>query len=86
MNDHTIPPETRLAARRAFIRTTAQSYAAALPVGGLSVGTVAAYVDMPPSLLVVSILSWLAAPPIAGLTAYLSMVADGIPEDYQPGH
>lgn len=80
--DDTVPPETWLAARRAFIRTTAQSYAAVLPVGGVNVGALAALTDLEPLWLLLTIAAWVVSPIIAGAAAFLSIVGQGVPVEY----
>ncbi len=82
MTDRTIPTATLLAARRGFIRTTAQAYAAALPLGGLNAGVLLALLDLPTLVIVLTIGSWLISPIIAGAISFLSIVGDGVPDEY----
>lgn len=84
MNDRIIPLELRLAARRAFVRTTAQGYAASLTVGLLT--SVMSLVTNPADwlLVVVAVALALASPPLAGLVAYLEWLGRGIPAEYEP--
>src|SRR5690606_40109260 len=70
------------AARRGFIRTTSQAYAAALPVGGINVGSLMALTDLEPIWVILTIVAWLASPLIAGAASFLSIVSQGIPEEY----
>jgi hypothetical protein len=81
----TIPPATILAARRAFIRTTAQAYAATIPAGGLSTAAILATIHNPdPVAIGVTIAAAILSPPLAGLAAALQWVAKGIPDNYLP--
>lgn len=83
-NTDLIPANTRLAAKRAAIRTTAQSYATAL-AGGIS-GSVILSVVTGDQALVPTLITWgvaLVSPLFAGAAAYLDVTARGIPEDYQ---
>lgn len=80
----TIPDEVRVAAKRGFVRTTAQSYATAL-AGGISATALLAIVagEVP---LTATLITWGVAavsPLIAGAASYLSIISKGIPEDYQ---
>lgn len=80
----TIPANVKLAARRAFIRTTVQAYAATLPAGGISAAVINQYVSDPdPILLTVAAVSWFVSPMLAGLASYLDILGKGIPEDYK---
>jgi hypothetical protein len=81
-NEKTVPAATWLAARRGFIRTTAQSYAAALPVGGVNVAALAALTELGTFGLTLTIVAWVLAPLIAGLASFLSIVGGGIPSEY----
>lgn len=80
--DDTIPVATWLAARRGFIRTTSQAYAAALPMGGVNVGALAALTDLEPLWIVLTIAAWAVSPLIAGAASFLSILGAGIPEEY----
>lgn len=82
MSEELIPPGVRLAARRAFIRTTAQAYAASLTVGLLT-SAVSLLADYDQWLTVtVAVVLALVSPLLAGLVAYFQWIAKGIPEDY----
>lgn len=79
-----IPDQTRLAAKRGFIRSTAQAYATAI-AGGISTTALLALVagEVP---LLATIITWAVAavsPLGAGLASYLDILSKGIPEDYQ---
>lgn len=80
--DETVPAATWLAARRGFIRTTSQAYAAALPVGGINVGSLMALTDLEPIWVILTVVAWLASPLIAGAASFLSIVGAGVPEEY----
>ncbi|MGW9021251.1 hypothetical protein ACWGOE_07205 [Leucobacter chromiiresistens] len=80
-----IPDATRVAAKRGFVRSTAQAYATAI-AGGISTTAILAVVtgEVP---LVATIVTWSVAavsPLAAGAASYLSILSKGIPEDYQP--
>lgn len=82
--DQLVPATTTRAAKRAFIRTTAQAYAATIPAGGVSAGVLASVVTNPdPVVLVTTALAALLSPPLAGLASALSILAKGIPDEYQ---
>ncbi len=79
-----VPATTTKAAKRAFIRTTAQAYAATIPAGGVSAAVLASVVQNPnPVALITTAAAAILSPPLAGLAAALSMLAKGIPDDYQ---
>ncbi|UFU05489.1 hypothetical protein [Ruania halotolerans] len=66
------------------MRTTAQSYAAVIPAGGISAGAIVTLVQDPdPILIGATAVAALLSPPLAGLAAYLSITSKGIPEEYQ---
>ena len=75
-----IPDKTQIAARRALIRTSAQSLSSAL-----AIGTVTVFLDTDwwlKALIFVAGVVVTAA--LAGLSAYFNVLSNGIPEDYQP--
>ncbi len=79
-----VPARTRTAAKRGFIRTTAQAYAATLTTGlsaSVVLGVVTGEVQLIPTLVTVGIS--LASPLLAGGASYLSILSSGIPDDYQ---
>lgn len=79
-----IPPSVRLAAKRAFIRTTYQAYAATIPAGGISAAAIVAFAQEPNWLTAgITIGAAVLSPPLAGLAAYFAWTAKGIPEDYE---
>lgn len=83
MSDAVVPAGVKLAAKRGFVRTTAQAYAATL-TGGLITSVIALITD--PSNLVpvaVAVLTAVVTPPAAGLASYLSIISNGVPKEYQ---
>jgi len=85
MTDAVIPAAVKLAAKRGFIRTTAQAYAATLTTGVPSATAILALIQNPTGWLLAGITVALAlvSPPIAGLASYLSITAKGVPDEYQ---
>lgn len=83
MADQIIPAAVKLAAKRAFVRTTMQGYEGVL-VAGLSANAVLAWVrgEVDPVTLGVTAAVTVLAPPLAGLRSWLSITRKGIPEDY----
>lgn len=80
-----IPPDVHLAAKRGFVRTTAQSFAASIPTGGVAVGTVLGVIQNPdPWVIGATAIATVISPLLAGLASYLSIIGKGIPEAYQP--
>ncbi|MEW1990696.1 hypothetical protein [Microbacterium sp. NPDC078849] len=81
--DPIVPAAVRLAAKRAFVRTTYQAYAATL-AAGISVtvvlGIVTGQIDVVATAVQFGVA--LAAPPLAGLVAWLNVTSNGIPKDY----
>lgn len=83
MSERIIPAKVRLAAKRAFTRTSMQVAAATLPAGGVSAVAVATMVEDPnPVAIVAAVVSWASAPLIGGAVAYLQVTSDGIPDEY----
>lgn len=85
MSNHLIPADTKLAAKRGFIRTTAQGYAATLS-GGIATTVVLSIVNGEIDLMTAGVTFGVAvlSPLVAGLASYMSITASGIPEDYKP--
>ena len=79
-----IPEHVRLAARRGFIRTTAQGYAATL-TGGIAASGILAVVNGEVDYVTVGVTIGVAlvSPLAAGLASYLSIISKGIPDEYQ---
>lgn len=80
--NNAVPAATWLAARRGFIRTTSQAYAAAIPVGGINVAGLAALTDLDTTALVLTAAAWLGSPLLAGVASFLSIVGSGVPDEY----
>lgn len=83
MTSPIIPAAVKLAARRGFVRTTAQAYAATLTTGisasvvlGIATGTV----ELVPTIVTLGIS--LVSPLIAGAASYLTITGKGIPDEY----
>lgn len=78
-----IPPDTKLAAKRGFIRTTAQAYATSF-AGGISATTIIALVSQTEPWLPI-LITWIVAiitPILSGLASYLDILSKGVPSDY----
>lgn len=85
MSTPIIPEPVKLAAKRAFVRTTYQAYAATLSAGIAAtaiIGVVRGEVDLLETAVTAGVA--VLAPPVAGLAAYLSVSSKGIPDDYLP--
>jgi hypothetical protein len=82
MTDKIVPDSLQLAAKRAFVRTTYQAYAATL-TSGLIVSAVSLITD-PSNLLTVAVagVTALVTPLAAGAAAYLSFISKGLPGEY----
>lgn len=78
-----VPEKVRLAAKRAFVRTTAQAYSTAL-AGGISAATLLGLyegeVPLVPTLITVGVV--VVSPVLAGAASYFSMISKGVPEEY----
>lgn len=84
MPDKIIPASTKLAAKRGFIRTTAQAFAATLTTGisaSVVLGVVTGEVEIVPVVVTLGIA--VLSPFIAGAASYLSILSNGIPADYE---
>lgn len=76
-----VPKETLVAAERGFLRTAAQSLASSgLLGGGLTFG----FTGDALLALGVAVASAVGTAVVNGAQSYFSIVANGIPEDYQP--
>lgn len=84
MSERIIPEAVKIAAKRGFVRTTFQSYAATLTAGVPSAAAIVALIQDPTGWLLAGITVGLAvvAPPAAGLASYLQITAKGLPEEY----
>ena len=80
-----VPPATRLAAKRGFIRTTLQGYEAVLAVG-ISANIVLGLIRGEADVLTLAVTAAVAivSPPLAGLRSWVNITHNGIPEDYIP--
>lgn len=84
MSNHVIPPETKLAAKRAFWRTTSQGYATSISAS-LIISIVSLITSSEDWLIVlVAVITAIVTPPAAGLAAYFQWLGKGIPEEYVP--
>lgn len=83
--DKLIPANTKLAAKRGFIRTMSQGYASTLAVG-VAATTVISLIQGELDPLVVGVTAGVAlvSPLIAGAASYFDITSKGIPEDYAP--
>lgn len=79
-----VPARVRLAAKRAFIRTTAHAYAATLS-GGISATVIITVVtgQVDPLTFGVTVGVALVSPLLGGLASYASMIANGVPAEYR---
>lgn len=79
-----VPVDVVRAAKRGFIRTTAQAFAATIPAGGVSAGVLAAIVTDPdPVVIITTAAAALLSPPLAGLASYLTILSGGVPDEYR---
>lgn len=82
MPESVIPPTAQLAAKRAFVRTTAQGYATSI-TGSLVISIVSLITNPGDYLVVVvAVLTAIVTPVAAGAAAYWSWLAKGIPDEY----
>lgn len=85
MSTKLIPADAQIAAKRGFIRTTAQAYGTAL-AGGISsaviLGIVTGEMQIVPTLVVAGVT--LVSPVIAGGASYFNILSRGIPAEYEP--
>lgn len=77
-----IPESVVLAAKRAFVRTTAQAYAATIPTGAAFMTLVLTLFEDPSAVTIVTtVVVPLVSPLLAGLAAYFMMM-EKIPVEY----
>lgn len=83
MSDPTIPPGVLQAAKRGFIRTTAQAYSTSL-LGGISASVIINTIEGEPNWVALGITAGVAvvSPLLAGAASFLSIIAKGVPADY----
>ena len=80
-----IPADVKVAAKRGFLRTTAQAYATSM-AGGISATAIISLLSNSEPWLPI-IVTWVVAlvtPLLSGLASYFSILSRGIPADYQP--
>lgn len=82
MSEPLVPAAAQLAAKRAFVRTTAQGYATSIT--GSLVISVVSLIQNPGEwlIVVIAILTALLTPLAAGAAAYWSWLSKGIPDEY----
>lgn len=87
MTEKLIPADAQVAAKRGFIRTTAQAYGTAL-AGGITAVAVSDAIGQASSgnalPLVVTAIVTVVSPVVAGAASYFSILSRGIPGDYAP--
>jgi len=84
MSESVVPAGVVLAAKRGFVRTTAQAYAATIPTGGISVAAIVAFAESPDWIVAgITVAAAVLSPPLAGLASYLSIISKGVPAEYQ---
>lgn len=78
-----VPAPVVIAAKRGFLRTTAQAYAATIPTGGVAVGSIVALIQHPdPVIIIATAGAALLSPILAGLASALGILSKGIPAEY----
>lgn len=78
MSESLVPPAVRLAAKRGFIRTAAQSLSAAIPSAGIALALSGDWwlaAGLGAGSAVVTAL-------LAGTASYLSIISKGVPGEY----
>ena len=86
-SDSIVPSDTKRAAKRAFIRTLAQGYESALAGLVVSAASITALLKDPDQVVyLITAAVWLVSPFVGATRAYLSIIRDGIPEDYIPSN
>lgn len=83
MTEKIVPSDVQLAAKRGFIRTTAQAASTALAGGVTSAGVLQVVSgEIPVSAALVIAGVTVVSPFIAGLASYFSILSKGIPAEY----
>ena len=78
-----VPEETKLAAKRGFVRTLAQGYESALAGVVVSGAAIVGFFDNPDWKMAAVIgATWLLTPFIGATRSYMGFIGNGIPEDY----
>lgn len=85
MPNSLIPKELRLAAKRGLVRTSFQAYAATLTASVPSAATLLGIIgDRSQWALALTTLAIAVVSPIlAGLASYLSIISNGLPQEYR---
>lgn len=79
-----IPADVHTAAKRGFVRTTAQAFAASIPTAGVSAASLISLVQDPdPVVLICTGVAAILSPLLAGVASYLSIIGAGIPDAYR---
>jgi len=78
-----VEPDAQLAAKRAFVRTMYQGYAATLSAGLTATAVLSAVQGFDALTTGVTVAVAVLSPPIAGLAAWLDMSRRGIPDEYR---
>lgn len=73
-----VPDTTKVAAKRGFIRTFAQSLAAVIPTTGIAISLTSEWLHGVGLGLGGAVISAF----LAGSASYLSIISSGVPEDY----
>ncbi|MEV8023650.1 hypothetical protein [Microbacterium sp. NPDC080220] len=83
MSTSIVPDSTKLAAKRGFIRTTAQAYSTSL-AGGISTTVIIGLTtgEVQPIPLAITVGVALVTPLLAGAASALSILSRGIPGEY----
>lgn len=79
MTDNVIPASTKLAAKRGFIRTFTQTLSSVIPITAIAIpttGDALLGLGLGAGGAIVSAL-------LSGVASYLSILSNGIPEDYE---
>lgn len=78
MSKSVIPAKTRLAAKRAFVRTSTQTLSSAIPIGGIAIATTQDFwvgAGLGAAGAVISAV-------LSGTAAALQIISSGVPEEY----
>ena len=78
-----VPAPVVIAAKRGFLRTTAQAYAATIPTGGVAVGSIVALIQDPdPVIIIATAGAAILSPILAGSASALAILSAGVPVEY----
>ena len=78
LSDDVVPPSVKLAARRGFIRTAAQSLASVIPTGAIAISTTGQWWTG----VALGIAGGIVTAVAAGAASFLSIISRGIPGEY----